>query len=614
MGPKQRTKKHSKRMTKELRLIKTKLATEKRWTSIGSNSCNSQSENQNVCDPGPSYSNVRKSDFESSQIEYSSANIVSPEYMFIDVNILKTFVSSFPCSKCLKKDLELVLDENFGFCSIMNVNCKNCSESVVSLPSSEKIVHSNIFYVNRRVAKAFAHIGKGYAALEQFSMVMNMKMLNKQSFHEQTKYLYKAAKASGTMCVSKARQRVRKHYMEQNPEISNDSFIDLAVSFDGTWHKRGHTSNYGVGCIIEIETGLVIDYHVLSKFCRKCAMTKADLGEDSPEFNFWFEGHKLDCERNYHGSSPAMEVTAAEILWKRSVAYKFRYTTLLGDGDSAVFTRLKELQIYGSSFELKKEECTNHIAKRLGTALRNVVKLAKAQKVTLGGKVYGALTNSSITKLTKYYHNAILKNANKDVQSMKNSIMATLHHCVSTDENPKHAKCPVGKDSWCFYNRALSENKVPGPHKQFIKTPINVLVLNHIAATYQRLTDNKLLERCLRGQSQNANESLHSCIWRRCDKSRSASKRIIDAAVADGVSEYNFGNITVLGGMMQSKLSPGRKSMLIARRRDARRKLRIKKSCTENIRQRKRRLQLENLRKEEQKIQEEGLTYGAGEF
>ena len=37
---------------------------------------------------------------------------------------------------------------------------------------------------------------------------------------------------------------------------------------------------------------------------------------------------------NYHGSSDGMEMTAAEILWERSVeSHRFRYTTMLSDGD-----------------------------------------------------------------------------------------------------------------------------------------------------------------------------------------------------------------------------------------------------------------------------------------
>ena len=42
--------------------------------------------------------------------------------------------------------------------------------------------------------------------------------------------------------------------------------VDITVSYDGSWHKRGHPSMYGVAAVIDIYTGLVVDYVVLSKF------------------------------------------------------------------------------------------------------------------------------------------------------------------------------------------------------------------------------------------------------------------------------------------------------------------------------------------------------------
>jgi hypothetical protein len=37
-------------------------------------------------------------------------------------------------------------------------------------------------------------------------------------------------------------------------------------------------------------------------------------------------------------------------------------------------------------------ECINHVAKRVGTALRNLVSDYKKRKITLGGRQEGALT------------------------------------------------------------------------------------------------------------------------------------------------------------------------------------------------------------------------------
>ena len=50
--------------------------------------------------------------------------------------------------------------------------------------------------------------------------------------------------------------------------MTDETVLDIAVSFDGTWAKRGHTSLFGMVFAISVDTGEVLDYHVLSKFCK----------------------------------------------------------------------------------------------------------------------------------------------------------------------------------------------------------------------------------------------------------------------------------------------------------------------------------------------------------
>ncbi|GFX16021.1 uncharacterized protein TNCV_4702801 [Trichonephila clavipes] len=54
-----------------------------------------------------------------------------------------------------------------------------------------------------------------------------------------------------------------KNVYENGAEIT-----DLSVSFDGTWLTRGHTSLIGVGCVIDMLTGYVVDFEVLRTALR----------------------------------------------------------------------------------------------------------------------------------------------------------------------------------------------------------------------------------------------------------------------------------------------------------------------------------------------------------
>ncbi|GBN49222.1 hypothetical protein AVEN_156044-1 [Araneus ventricosus] len=74
---------------------------------------------------------------------------------------------------------------------------------------------------------------------------------------------------------------------------------------------------------------------MLSKYCPECTAAKRDIEENCTDFSIWYKVHKPECSENYAGSSNAMEVIAAEILWKRSVENcVMRYMSVLSDGDS----------------------------------------------------------------------------------------------------------------------------------------------------------------------------------------------------------------------------------------------------------------------------------------
>ncbi|GFU12572.1 uncharacterized protein TNCV_4244821 [Trichonephila clavipes] len=274
-------------------------------------------------------------------------------------------------------------------------------------------------------------------------------------------------KSSTEKSLNDVRSQVKSAYQ------SNSAITDIDVTFDGTLFTRGHSSQIGVGCVIDLLTGFVMDF---LKLCRNAA-----LNVNTPN-----------------------------------------------------------LEVYGPEIKIKKEECINHVSKRLGTSLRKAVKEWRARGVSLGGKSCGSLKEETIKKLSRYYQNVIRLNKG-DVEAMKTAIYATLFHSISTDQKPQHFKCPTGKDSWCFFQAALARGEVPGPHVKHVKTPLKETRLAKIMPIYQRLTSNELLQRCIRCVTQNANESLHSIIWGKCSKETSATLRRVTIAVCDAVCEFNLG-------------------------------------------------------------------------
>ena len=94
---------------------------------------------------------------------------------------------------------------------------------------------------------------------------------------------------------------------------------------------------------------------------------------------------------------------------------------------------------------------------------------------------------------------------------MKNSILANYYHNTSTDEEPMHHFCKI---TWCFYLKYTGI--LVGPmqsHDTGVHRRIREDLAKKVKEVYNRLTEDSLLDRCLQGKTQNANEALHAVIW-----------------------------------------------------------------------------------------------------
>ena len=96
-----------------------------------------------------------------------------------------------------------------------------------------------------------------------------------------------------------------------------------AVSFDASWHRRGHYSNQGFAAAIEILSGKVLDYVLYERMCNKCIQWTEDLKNHKPEdYSEYWKKHCTECLANYSGSSQYMESAGAleygEDLWRNT--------------------------------------------------------------------------------------------------------------------------------------------------------------------------------------------------------------------------------------------------------------------------------------------------------
>ncbi|GFU98999.1 uncharacterized protein TNCV_3382431 [Trichonephila clavipes] len=285
--------------------------------------------------------------------------------------------------------------------------------------------------------------------------------------------------------------------------IANDNNSNIAVAVDGTWHKRGYSSLNGVVCATSVENGKVIDFEALTKYCSSCK------GKKKPCEN---------CAKNYEGFSEGMECRGVLSIFQRSeTSRKACYTQYLGDGDSKGFLTIKE------------------------------AKLSDGKNISGRGR----LTLKEVDSIQHYYGLAIRKNLSS-VEDVKRAIWAIYFHKLSTEDNPQHALCPLGEDSWCGYNH----NIVTGEfyiHKHSL--PESILL--KVKKVFRDLTEKDLLKKCLHGRTQNPNESFNKCIWERIPKTVFVGIETLKFGVMDAVICFNDGCVSRIKVFEALGIKPG---------------------------------------------------------
>lgn len=442
------------------------------------------------------------------------------------------------------------------------MHCKRCNFKNTSKPEvvkagrrrTSRICRTNIALIYLSVIE-----DTGFAGLRRMLGVLGSEPIGKFKYYRHLRYLFEEMKKHYNSKQAMIHAAIRKYYEEHTTNKADENgVLKIDGSFDGTWMKRGHTSKVGMGVIIEIYTGFIIDFELLCKYCYHCNLKKYQLRTKKitqDEYKRWKTKHDDgECTINYEGPSGGMEVEAVRRLFSRSTDLNFEYENLVSDGDANTYKALLAMNNGKGPYQQTKViklECINHVQKRLGTRLRKLRDQEKVDSTTrrgtkirkslLGGR--NKLTDKAIDQMQSYFGNHIRKNAGTDFVTMKKAVMSSFHHIFSTDENPRHGLCKEGLDSWCFYQKALAEGKRKEEikHKKSLVINIDEEAERKIRLVYEALTSKDILERCVRGLTQNANESFHSKMWARASKAKFAGFSRLQFVAQSAVLDHNFG-------------------------------------------------------------------------
>ena len=528
--------------------------------------------------------------------------------------VLKLMFSEFSrcpvegCNSQLSVDMEV--SKKNGMCQTIEVICPVCG-FIKSFYSSRKQISLTraksgkaFFDINLRSVLAMREIGKGYEGLSKFCTVMNMPApMSQTSYDNCVDEIHWAYQLEKEVSMQKVALSVH-----EDTKIPPTDISQCTVSLDGSWQTRGYSSINGVvTCMYDSKC---IDYDIRSKRCKGCSKWSKE-SMNTPEYIEWKSSHV--CPANHAGSSSSMESAGAVAIFKRStIKYNIQYTNYLGDGDSSSFAAVHDAKPYGPDVVINKLECIGHIQKRIGGRLRDLKSKHRGQKLSDGKGISGRgrLTDSAINKLQNYFGIAIRNNL-ESVYAMKKCIYASLFHNSSLDDEKRHQFCPRSKESWCSWQKEKAEGKSPSFQP---KLNLPKAIYDLAVPIYKELTAESLLQKCLHGKTQNANEALHGLIWQRCPKTVYCGRKNLEVGVASAVCAINDGQAAIKYVLERMSLKPGAQAEKRLTLSSRKRKQQVKLRNSE--RAKKRRKQLRSIKKgwNDTLKEVEGEIYGAGKF
>ena len=335
-------------------------------------------------------------------------------------------------------------------------------------------------------------------------------------------------------------------YMKVESEPSPEpKAVNVPISLDSSRMTRGFYSNLGFGAAISTSTNKVLDNEILSPICEKCSIWTEEKQKDKPsEYEKWLELHKPNCNRNYTGSSQAMEPEAAERIWGRSLQRnRLVYSVFVGHGDSKAFQPVTSLDPH-PLVKVRKEECLTHVAKRLKKNLKKMKPNTKTKTY-----IQHKLPEWKADYIAANYSTVILQNRGTTPDKLSRALHILLDH---TSGN--HSGCPTGENTWCRWNKPSSSTT---PAKLTPFTPIDIQKVQEVFNTYPTT---EFCSHPTLGLTQNSNESLHNMIWCLCPKNKDVSPQAIRISTAIAVLNFNEGELSLFGMTRDLGLSPSRQA------------------------------------------------------
>ena len=137
---------------------------------------------------------------------------------------------------------------------------------------------------------------------------------------------------------------------------------------------------------------------------------------------------------------------------------------------------------------------------------------------------------------------------------MQNAVWAILYHSVMQSSPKKHHKYSPKRDtSWCKWQKDQALNPKQKTYSDAKCLP--EIFLEARTPLFTKLSNPKLLERCLEGFTKNANESVNSVVWTRAPKHKYQGMGGVRTAAAAAICSVNDGAVSEVNRPRQMNLT-----------------------------------------------------------
>ena len=133
------------------------------------------------------------------------------------------------------------------------------------------------------------------------------------------------------------------------------------------------------------------------------------------------------------------------------------------------------------------------------------------------------------------YFGIVLRSNVGNLVVMKSECVGSMYHICGY-----HGNCPKSLDTWYQYQKDKQEKT--SDYKSKGNLPIDDR--RTFLPIYQSLCKSEILEKCLHGKTQKANESFNGMIWNRVPKATYIKLDVLFVGVYDAISHFNNGDKT----------------------------------------------------------------------